>query len=110
MSLDLFDWLNITTAVVGALVFIFCIGMVFNIIKLFPNARMTRDWKVINILIGFFLVGYLLNIIAVINAWTSVLLVMQAFVYLFGAIFVFIVVRLSLRTYKIIIESANKNT
>lgn len=108
MAIDFFGWLNISCAIIGATIFGLCIVMVIKIIKLFPNAKMTKDWKIINILIIFFLFAYLLNIIAVIQNWTSILLIMQALVYLFGAIFVFIVVRLSLKTYKLLLETAKE--
>ena len=67
---------------------------------------MSKDWKIIKILIIFFLVGYVANIYAVVREIEEVLLFMQGFVYLFGALFVLLVIRLSLRTYKIILDTA----
>ena len=106
---DIFSILNIVCAVVGGLIFVFSTLQVNKILKLFPSSRMTKDWKIIRILIVFFLVGYILNIIAVLQDLQSVLLVMQALVYLFGALFVLMVIRLSLKTYKVILKTAGED-
>ncbi len=108
MAIDLFGFLNITCAVLGIALFIYCNVIVVNILRLFPKAKMRRDWKIINVLIIFFLIGYVINIIAVILGITEILLMMQAFVYAFGALFVLIIVRLSYKTYKILIETAQR--
>jgi hypothetical protein len=108
MALTLYNYLNLVCAVLGIAIFIFCILNVKSIIEMFPNAKMTKKWKIIQTLIIFFLVGYLLNIIFVLLNQSESLLLMQALVYLFGALFVYIVVDLSKRTFEIILESANK--
>ncbi|MFX1451238.1 MAG: hypothetical protein ACFFCM_10375 [Promethearchaeota archaeon] len=110
MALDLLGYLNIICAIIGILLFTYCISIVLKILKLFPKAKMTRDWKIINILIIFFLIGYAINILAVILELSPILIIMQAFVYAFGALFVLIVVRLSYKTYKILIEAAESKT
>ncbi len=105
-TIDIFGYLNIICAIIGICLFIYCNLIVFKILDLFPKAKMRKDWKIINILIIFFLIGYLVNIISVILGLTEILIVMQAFVYAFGAFFVLLVVRLSYRTYKILLEAA----
>jgi len=75
-------------------------------LNLFPKAKMRREWIINIILISIFLVGYIVNIIGVITNNVPLLQVMQGFVYLFGALFVFIVIRLSYKTYKLILKSA----
>ncbi len=106
MALTPFDILNLICAVIGIGIFIFCILDVKSIIRMFPNAKMTKKWNLIQIFIIFFLVGYILNIAFILLNNTESLLLMQALVYLFGALFVFIIVDLSKRTFQIIIESA----
>ena len=106
MAIDIYGFLNMACAVVGAIIFVACIVIVRQIIALFPGAKMTGKWRTIQVLIGFFLMGYVMNILAVVLAWTEVLLLMQAFVYVFGAVFVFMVVSLAKQTYTLILEAA----
>ena len=100
------DNVNMIFSIIGGILFIFCIQKVFKIIKMFPNAKMTKSWKIINVLIIIFLVGYILNIVAILMNLNQMMLIMLGLMYLFGGIFVYLVVSLSLRTYKIILESA----
>lgn len=106
MSLDIFQILNIICSFIGVGLFIIGEIIVMKILNLFPKAKMRKDWQVIFILILFFIGGYVVNIISVFLNIIVVLTFMQAFVYVFGAIFVFIVIRLSYRTYKILLETA----
>jgi hypothetical protein len=106
--MEYYSILNIVCAIAGMLIFIYCIQIVSKILLHFPNAKMNKSWKVIRILIAFFLIGYILNILAVLLELNEVLLIMQALVYLFGALFVFIVVRLSYKTYQLLKQSAEE--
>lgn len=106
--MEYYSILNIVCAIAGMFIFIYCIQIVSKILLLFPNAKMTKSWKIIRVLIVFFLIGYVLNIIAVFLEMNEVLLIMQALVYLFGALFVFIVVRLSHITYQLLRQSAKE--
>jgi hypothetical protein len=102
------EWLGIIFSLIGMGLFLFSLIIVRKILSLFPKAKMRKDWKLIAILIGIFTVGYIVNIIAILLSLADVLVVMTAFVYLFGAIFVLIVIQLSYRTYKLILESAEE--
>ena len=99
--------LGIAFSVIGLALFLYCLLVVRNILNLFPKAKMRRDWMIIGILIAFFSVGYAVNIWALL-ANPAILVYMQSFVYLFGAVFVFVVIQLSLRTYKLILKSAEE--
>ncbi len=85
--------------------FTYCISIVKQILKLFPQVKTRKNWKVIILLIIFFLFGYLINIIAILLNVTELLIVMQAFVYVFGALFVMLVVTLSRKTYQNVLDS-----
>lgn len=106
MAIDVFGYLNIICAIIGACLFIYSVLIINSILTLFPKAKIRKDWKIIDVLIIFFLLGYIVNIIAVSFEISSILIIMQAFVYAFGALFVLIVVRLSHKTYKILISTA----
>ncbi|MHA1784498.1 MAG: hypothetical protein ACTSVE_04830 [Candidatus Helarchaeota archaeon] len=106
MVLDVYELISIICSIIGILIFIYGEYLVIKILELFPKAKMRRDWKIIFILIVFFIGGYVVNIISLLCEITLIITFMQAFVYIFGAIFVFIVIRLSYKTYKILIETA----
>ena len=95
-------------SVLGLILFLYCLLVVRKILQLFPQAKMRKDWMIIGILIGFFAIGYAVNIWALLTENLLVQSFMQSFVYLFGAIFVLVVIQLSYRTYKLILKSAKE--
>ncbi|WP_287585600.1 hypothetical protein [Candidatus Borrarchaeum sp.] len=95
-------------SVLGLILFLYCLLVVRKILQLFPQAKMRKDWMIIGILIGFFAIGYAVNIWALLTENLLVQSFMQSFVYLFGAIFVVVVIQLSYRTYKLILKSAKE--
>ena len=95
-------------SVLGLILFLYCLLVVSKILQLFPQAKMRKDWMIIGILIGFFAIGYAVNIWALLTENLLVQSFMQSFVYLFGAIFVVVVIQLSYRTYKLILKSAKE--
>ncbi|MHA1268452.1 MAG: hypothetical protein ACTSPY_01575 [Candidatus Helarchaeota archaeon] len=107
-NLEYFMYLNITCSIIGIVIFIYCILIIKKILNLFPKAKMRREWSISAILVGIFTGGYIINIIGILLNIEFILDIMQSFVYLFGAIFVFIIVRLSYKTYKLILESAKE--
>ena len=100
--------LNVVCCVIGLIVFCICEFLVIKILQLFPKAKMRRDWIAILILIGFFIIGYVVNIVSLLLNLTVVVIFMQAFVYVLGAVFVFVIIHLSYRTYKLLLEAANE--
>ncbi|MHA1144781.1 MAG: hypothetical protein ACTSRW_08605 [Candidatus Helarchaeota archaeon] len=110
MVLDIIGATSIICSTVGLIMFILANIIVYKILQLFPKARMRRDWLIIFILIAFFSMGYVVNIVSVALNLIMVELIMQALVYLFGAIFVFIIIQLSYKTYKIILEAAESES
>lgn len=71
--------------------------------NLFPGSRIIRKWVIIQGLIALFFFGYIVNLVCLIMDLTDYLAVMTAIVYFFGALFVFIVMSLSFRTYQLIL-------
>ena len=99
---------------IGGLAFFLISSLIIKrILELFPNAKMTRDWKILFVLVLFFSFGYVINIVLLIMQIVGfdvslIIPIMTAFVYLFGGLFVFLIVRLSYRTYKVILEAAEE--
>lgn len=97
--------LSMVFSVVGAVIFIYCIYLSWKIIKMFPESSKTlKYWYVAILLIAAFFVGYLINIYIVLFGTADQQLLLTAFVYLGGAVFVLVVVWVSYKTYKIILE------
>ena len=107
LTLELSDYLIIGASAIGILVFFYSGLKILNIIKLLPKESKTRTyWLYAISLIVLFGIGYLFSIIAVLTDNKNILDSVMPVIYLFGSIFVLIVVLVSFRTYKAILESA----
>lgn len=72
---------------------------------MFPaGAKAIKKWNLIQILIYGFLAGYVMNIIFLALGASGIVLIMTAIVYLFGGLFVNMIINLSFKTYKIIVS------
>jgi hypothetical protein len=87
----------------GALFFIISLFIIIKIKKLFPGMKVIKKWIIIQLLIVLFLCGYVFNIIFLTLEIMDVVEIMTAIVYIFGALFVLIVISLSYKTYKLIL-------
>jgi len=107
MALTWDFYLNLICSIRGVILFIVSLLLVGKIKKLFPGARILKKWNIIQILIYIFLVGYVSNIVFLFLEITNVVLVMTAIVYIFGGFFVYLVINLTYKTYKVIIEESD---
>jgi len=99
--------LNLICSVGGIIFFVYSLIIIRKIKKLFPASKITRKWLLREALIVIFLAGYVLNIIFQFFALTEFIIIMTALVYLFGGLFVYIIIRLVHKTYTtILMESA----
>lgn len=108
MGLIWSDILGVVFSCIGIGLFLFGFVIIKKISTLLPKAKVLKDWKIISVLMLIFTGGYGVNIVAILLELTEILVVMTAFVYLFGAIFVVLVIQLSYKTYKLIVESAEE--
>jgi hypothetical protein len=100
------DWnfyFNLVCSLGGMAFFIISLIIIRKIKNLFPGGNITKKWIVIQGLIILFLVGYVLNIVFLALELTAYVQFFTALVYIFGALFVLIIVHLSFKTYKLII-------
>jgi hypothetical protein len=75
--------------------------------KLLPKESKTRSyWTYALVLITLFGLGYLVSIVVILTGNKILLDSITPIIYIFGAVFVFIIATVSLRTYKAILESA----
>ena len=88
--------------------------MISRIFKLLPKAKINKQWKLLRILIIIFITGNIVNATSYIIVKDMnihmILMYFQTVMSTIGAVFVLIVIRLSIKTYNLIVESAGKET
>ena len=97
----------IGASIVGILIFIYSALKIVAIMNLLPKESKTRTyWLYAILLIVLFGLGYFFSIVVILTDNKGLLDSITPVIYLFGSIFVLIVVLVSYRTYKAILESA----
>jgi len=110
LSLDWNFYLNLLCSIGGIILFLYSLFIIKKIRELFPGTKLIKKWLIIQALIILFLFGYIFNILFLGLGFVELLTVMTAIVYIFGALFVLMVVNLSYNTYKLILlESKSEN-
>ncbi len=113
MVFDLNYWFSLICSLGGVTFFVISLLIVSKIKELFPGANLIKKWVIIQALIILFLFGYMFNItfltLAALGQNAQVVLnLMTAIVYVFGGLFVLIVINLSYKTYKTILLEPKK--
>ena len=103
MALDPNFYINLICSIGGVTFFIISLLIISKIKQLFPGAPIIKKWKVIQTLIILFLFGYVFNILFLYLDFIAIVQIMTAIVYIFGGLFVLIIVNLSFKTYKSIV-------
>ena len=109
MSTDINFYFNLVCSIGGIAFFIYSLIITKNIKALFPASNIIRKWVIIQILIVFFLLGYIFNILFLALDQVEFLNIMVALVYIFGGLFVALIINLSYKTYKtMILDSSSE--
>lgn len=108
MSTDINFYFNLVCSIGGIGFFIYSLIITKNIKALFPASNIIRKWIIIQILIVFFLIGYVFNILFLALDQVELLSIMVALVYVFGGLFVALIINLSYKTYKLLLESSSE--
>lgn len=103
LVLDWTFYLNLTCSLVGIVFFIYSSIIIKRIRELFPGTNIIKKWSRIQVLIILFLIGYVFNIIALFLELSELIMIMTAMVYIFGGFFVFYIINLSYKTYKLVV-------
>ena len=102
------DGISIFTIIacgIGIIVFTLSFVFMSKIVRLFPkDAKIRNYWLLAISLVGLFTVGYVVAIVSVSLDIELINQIMIPIVYMFGSLFVLIMVLLSLRTYKMIMK------
>lgn len=110
MALDWNFYFSLFCSIGGIIFFGISLLIIIRIKNLFPATKLVKKWVIIQILIVIFLAGYVFNIIFLALEMTAITNIMVAVVYIFGGLFVLIVVNLSYKTYKeILMGSSSKS-
>lgn len=96
-------YFNLICSIGGMVFFIVSLVIIRKIKRLFPGGNIIKKWVIIQALIVLFLAGYVLNIVFLALEMTEFVQFFTALVYIFGALFVLIIVHLSYKTYRLII-------
>jgi len=103
LVLDWTFYLNLTCSLVGIVFFVYSSIIIKRIRELFPGTKIIKKWSRIQVLIILFLIGYVFNIIALFLELSELIMIMTAMVYIFGGFFVFYIINLSYKTYKLVV-------
>jgi hypothetical protein len=95
---------NAICCLIGFVLFVMAWNFARKISLMLKDTRIVKRWNIAAAMVGFFSLGYLGNILIVFVADLSVLLIVEALVFLVGAIFVLLVFNLSFKTYELIYE------
>ena len=96
---------TIITSLLGILLFIISLYFCWKILELFPKeAKIKRYWYLASALLIIFIFGYLTAIVSVIMENTDIQALKVPIVYLFGGIFVLVMITVSYKTYSTIIK------
>ena len=109
MSLDWISYLSLICSIGGIIFFVYSLILVKKIKELFPGTNIIRKWLIIQTLIVLFLIGYVFNIILILLEQTQLIIFMVAIVYVFGGLFVALIIRLGYKTYKKILLESSSN-
>jgi hypothetical protein len=100
MVLDWSFYLNLAFSIGGICFFILSLRIIIKIKEMFPGSPVIKKWNTMMILIYIFLAGYVFNILFLALELTAITTVMTAIVYVFGGLFVYLIINLSYKTYK----------
>ena len=109
MSLDWISYFSLICSIGGIIFFLYSLILVKKIKELFPGTNILKKWIIIQALIVLFLIGYVFNIILILFQQTELIILMVAIVYIFGGLFVAIIIRLGNKTYKTILLESSSN-
>ncbi len=114
LDLTSFEFIiSLICSIGGVIFFVISLLIVSKIKDMFPGTKLVKKYKFIQMLIVLFLMGYVFNIIflALKTVWpfaAVMAVIFVAIVYIFGGLFVLIVINLGYKTYKTILSEPKK--
>ncbi|MFX1284195.1 MAG: hypothetical protein ACFFB5_11100 [Promethearchaeota archaeon] len=93
---------NAICCLIGFVIFVNAWRFARKIEKLLEETRIVKKWRLASLMVGFFSLGYLINVILVFSYDLSMLLIVEGLVFLIGSLFVLLVFYLAFKTYDLI--------
>ncbi len=95
---------NVICCLIGFFFFVRAWMYARKISVLLAETRIVKRWRIATLMVGFFSIGYLGNILLVFVVNLEILLIVEAMVFLGGSMFVLLVFNLAFKTYDLIYE------
>lgn len=104
------NYVGFIFSLITVVIVVVSIFMISKIFRLLPKAKINKQWKLLRILLLIFTAGNIINAISFLIVTDMnlhmMLMNIQTIMATVGAVFVLIVIRLSIKTYNLIVESA----
>ncbi|MHA1448828.1 MAG: hypothetical protein ACTSP4_05335 [Candidatus Hodarchaeales archaeon] len=107
-DLLIYQLISVMCSAIGFALIVSSFFYIRSTLAILKKAKIYKRWRIIQYLTIFFSFGYLGNIILVFFVDLPSLLLLQGFIYLFGAIFVLLVLSTANKTYKVIYDIAGE--
>lgn len=98
--------LSLVSSIIGAMIFVVAIYFEAKIIQRLKKIKKPREWQILTLFTAFFIAGYVINIVSIILELSLLQALFGGLVYLFGAIFLVMVIYISHKTYTLIFDAA----
>lgn len=94
------NYIIATLIFLGALIMLLSATYAKKIFIILPDNKLKNDWKKLRLLMFLFLIGYLVVVMVVIYGKTELLALFSGLIFFMGSLFVFLVVRTGLDSFK----------
>ncbi len=101
--------LSLLCSSAGALLFIVAVVFEFKIIKKLKQIKNPISWGFLTFFTIFFIFGYGVNIVSILGEFQVLQQVFGALIFLFGGIFLLLVIIVSYKTYVAIFDAAESS-
>ncbi|QEE16937.1 hypothetical protein DSAG12_02768 [Promethearchaeum syntrophicum] len=98
--------LSLVCSSIGAVLFLVAVIFELKIIKKLKQIKKSVSWNILTFFTIFFILGYVVNIVSIIGEFLVLQQVFGALVFLFGAIFLLLIIIVSYNTYGAIFDAA----
>jgi hypothetical protein len=94
-------------SVISILLLVYSIYLIENIKKLFPGGSIAKKWLIMEVLVIGLIALLIFGLIYLLFPDEAMSYIMSGILYIITGIFVFIIVRMNLKTYKIILRKTD---
>ncbi|WP_298508388.1 ATP-binding protein [uncultured Kordia sp.] len=94
------DYIIAALILLGAFIMLLSAGYTHKIFNILPNNELKRNWRKLRFLMLLFLAGYIAVAIVVILGQTQILAFLSGVIFFMGSLFVFLVVRTGLDSFR----------